>query len=450
MTLEDRLERLANRTPPGDPSDVLAAARSRAESRPDTRSPRLLAAAAAVVAVLALAAGGLALTSDDSDLVTAAGPDETRSADELDGLWRVISTVDDGERRPAAGTASLRFDGDRVQGNDGCGNRMDTTLEDGVVLVPRLRTQIGCPDDAATEEADLFWAGLGQPIDLRDGELWMVADDGDGLVFSRADERQEVPAEAKASVTVVVDGFGPLEATVSPLTTSEQGWLEHTVTFENTGSETVHLQDFRTGTMLGDREVAVATDGCGYGFSGDQPAAMGCRLDYRPLTMEQGGTHTFTVTLWRELAGMNRVGDGSYEWSLSVDRRDTPFDHPDQTDTTGTVTLTYENLTPADGGSEPTTEELDDRGGLEGPVLYGPASHGVMEQAAIAGVLGREGDCLRLYPLPNVRDPLADCSCDPTERLGRTTLPASASSTGRSCRSVPRSPPAAECTTSTA
>lgn len=78
MTLEDRLERLANRTPPGDPADVMAAARAHAESRPDARNPRLLAAAAAaVVAVVALAAGGLALTGgDDSDSVIA-GPGDT-------------------------------------------------------------------------------------------------------------------------------------------------------------------------------------------------------------------------------------------------------------------------------------------------------------------------------------------------------------------------------------
>ncbi|MDQ3485955.1 MAG: hypothetical protein M3445_11200 [Actinomycetota bacterium] len=97
MTLEERLERLAGRTPPGDPADVMAAARARAESRPDARNPRFLAAAAAVVTILGLAAGGLALTgADDSDSVTVAGPDHnpaqpqpscediTRFADSLD------------------------------------------------------------------------------------------------------------------------------------------------------------------------------------------------------------------------------------------------------------------------------------------------------------------------------------------------------------------------------
>jgi len=78
VTLEDRLERLAHRTPPGDPADVLAAARRRTEAARGQRanSRTLLVAAAAVFAVVALGAGALALVSGDGrDTVTVAGPD---------------------------------------------------------------------------------------------------------------------------------------------------------------------------------------------------------------------------------------------------------------------------------------------------------------------------------------------------------------------------------------
>lgn len=409
MSLEDRLERLATRTPLGDAADLLDAARTRAEAGPESRSPRVLAAAAAVLAIVALAAGGLALIgADDGDSVTVAGPNDSLTGD-LDGLWRIVSTVDDGVRRPADGAASLRFDGDRVQGDDGCNNRIDATFENGRILGPSLRTQVACPDDAATEEADLLWKSLGHPVDVRNGELWLVADDGNGIVFARADEREEASADGEPSVTVALDAFGPVEATVSTLTASEQGWLEHAVTFENTGSETVHLQDFRTGTMLGDRQVAVATDGCGHGSSGDEPVMMGCNHDYRPVTIEAGGTHTFTVTLWRDLAGMNPVGDGPYEWSLSVDRRDTPFEHPDQTGTTGTLILTYENLGSPDGSTGPDQAGTNEPGGVDGPVLYGPESHlNRSESAKLTGVLGIEDGCLYLQPPPNVRDPIQE------------------------------------------
>lgn len=163
-----------------------------ADRQPDAsdagqRWPVMVCAAAAVLAVTALVAGGFALGGgSDSQSVTVAGRDRIQSG-ELDGLWRVVATVDDGERQRAEGTANLRFDGDRVQGDDGCGNGVDTALENGVVIKPNRRTLVVCPDDAAAEEADLFWESLGQPVDVRDGELWMVAANRDGLVFAHAD-----------------------------------------------------------------------------------------------------------------------------------------------------------------------------------------------------------------------------------------------------------------------
>lgn len=76
MTLEDRLERLANRTPPGDPGEVMSAAHACAQAGPDARRPRFLAVAAAVVVVLAMAGAAFALTGgDDNESVTMAGPD---------------------------------------------------------------------------------------------------------------------------------------------------------------------------------------------------------------------------------------------------------------------------------------------------------------------------------------------------------------------------------------
>lgn len=110
MTLEDRLERLANRKPPGDPAEVLAAARARAESRPDARSPRFLAAAA-VVAVLALAAGGLALAGgDDTDSVTVAGPDGDEGTDNPVTSGPPSPPGDAGPGRSAAAETLVRLD----------------------------------------------------------------------------------------------------------------------------------------------------------------------------------------------------------------------------------------------------------------------------------------------------------------------------------------------------
>ena len=81
MTLEDRLEQLANRTPPGDASQVLAAARTRAENRHHSPNRPLFAAAAAAVVVVALLGATLALRGSGEGAVTVAGPDDT-SGDE--------------------------------------------------------------------------------------------------------------------------------------------------------------------------------------------------------------------------------------------------------------------------------------------------------------------------------------------------------------------------------
>lgn len=97
MTLEDRLEQLANRTPPSDPGEVMARARAQADSRPDARRPRLLAAAA-VIAAIVLAAGALALTGgDENGSVTVAGPDgnPAQLQPSCDEITRFADSLDD-------------------------------------------------------------------------------------------------------------------------------------------------------------------------------------------------------------------------------------------------------------------------------------------------------------------------------------------------------------------
>lgn len=239
MTLEDRLERLANRTPPGDPADVMAAARSRAESRPESRSPRLLAAAAAaaVLAVVALAAGGIALTGGDSpEAVTTAGP-----------------------------------------GTD------------------------------------------------------------------------------NATVAVSAIGLPSVDASTSPLTPSARAWLQHTVTLRNTGTERVTLTGFVGGESLGDDELAVATEGCT--FSGSPNIACLGSIP-PPVEIEPGGTHDFTVTLWRDLPAMNPVTDATYSWNVPVRRDDRPTD-PQSSSPASLLTITYENLVNSDAPVDEVDGAMD-------------------------------------------------------------------------------------------
>lgn len=486
VDIEDQLKAWAREAgdlvPPVDAGDaieragVLAGAAGLARSASVRRS---LPVAAAVLAVVALAVGAIALAGADDDATTVAGPDV--SSEGIEGVWRLAATIRDGDRTAARNRALIAVDETRLIGDDGCGNPLDKPIVDGRVIEDGgERTDAPCPDIQANEEADFLLDVLRrEPVaQTRDDELWFLTDAGDGVVFARyvsdgdlnsdggvdgpvmyaprsqAGMREQlpiaghlirdgdclyvesdaagtsaqrhsliwpfastwddhrtgvwvlgglmvpvggtfsttggyyaveslhdveqhpavverarlcdngleiayvqgevaVPVTQDPSVSVALDGIGQAVAAASPLAASEQGWFEHTVTFENTGTEPLHLQDFRSGTMLGDGEVAVATDGCGYGSSTGQPVAMGCRRDYRPVTIEPGGAHTFTVTLWRDLAGMTPVGDGPHQWRIPVEHGDTPFDDPNQTGATATVTLTYENLSEPEGSESP-------------------------------------------------------------------------------------------------
>lgn len=84
MTLHDRLAERANRTPPGDPQDVLAAARARAAA--DRRTGRSIPAralsAAAVLAVVAVGVSVVAAAGGgDDEPVTVGGPGEPELLD---------------------------------------------------------------------------------------------------------------------------------------------------------------------------------------------------------------------------------------------------------------------------------------------------------------------------------------------------------------------------------
>lgn len=274
MTLEDRLERLAHRTPPGDPADILAAARVRARpgSPRRTGSPRLLTAAA-VVAVVALAAGAMAVLGDDG------------------------------------GTADV------ATGPDG-------------------------PDTSAPDAPGQQGA-TGPTV--------------------------RVEAAGMPSLAITTSALRPSASAESG------GWLDHTVTMNNTGPDPVHLNDFRTGTVLGDREVLAATDGCGYGSVLSEPAVPACRQNYQPVTIEPGGTYQFDATLWRDLEGMNPVTSGTYRWDIEIPVGSKPFDDPRTPgDEVVVLTVHYAGLATADGAGSPvSTYDL----GLPGATLVEDSPH---------------------------------------------------------------------------
>lgn len=187
---------------------------------------------------------------------------------------------------------------------------------------------------------------------------------GDGdrteVATGSEDEQESVgtAADRRGEPVVSVEGrdLGPLQVTSSRLHPAEgEGWLVHTITLTNTGGAAVHLNDFRAGAFLGDREVLVATEGCGYGASELEPVGPACQLSYRPVTIAPGDQHRFTVTLWRSLTGMNPVTAERYQWQLELQLGDAPFDRPDQVGDEGHLLFEYElPVTEPTGADVPT------------------------------------------------------------------------------------------------
>jgi heat shock protein HslJ len=351
MTLEDRLERLANRTSPGNPEDVLAAARRQADA-PTGRRPapqRLLTAAAAVIAVLAVAAGAIALTSGDGDTVTVAGPDSPAS---LDGQWLLTATVTDNEIRTAQAQASVTIDGDTVTGDDGCGNAAKAELSDGRIAGDGLHTLEGCVEEPGSYDANRFWHVIEQQprYEIRGRELWLLADDGDALVFVRADS---VPTEHASPVgeweldSLSADGEG-LDFSKS----NRDPWID----------------------IGGDGTLAGAFPCNSFGGT---VKVLDTTLDVEDFGQELVGCEGPEGAAERALS---RLLDSDPTWEI----RD------------GVLLLSGAGVDASfSGRSRP--KQRTPSGGVEGPVMYGPEQHGErVELALLSGRLLHEGDCLYL------------------------------------------------------
>lgn len=157
-------------------------------------------------------------------------------------------------------------------------------------------------------------------------------------------------APAGPSVTVSTTGLGPLHVTVSELVPSENAWLEHTITIQNTGTETVYVDDHRTGGFLGPpaepRQLVVGDEGCGYGSGadGEPVVAPACRMDRRDLVLEPGEQVTSRISLWRDLPGLQPVTSETFEFRKPL-RHDTHgFIDPERRPVEGQIVLTYRGL----------------------------------------------------------------------------------------------------------
>lgn len=116
---------------------------------------------------------------------------------------------------------------------------------------------------------------------------------------------------APLTVESEVRGAEGFDVSVGPVRPSQHGWVEHDLTITNNTQNTLYVDGHRVSEMLGDKELLVGGEGCGYGGGGEsvRPA---CRLYYRPLSIEAGGQWTDVITVYRGLQGMSQPTSDPY------------------------------------------------------------------------------------------------------------------------------------------
>ena len=122
------------------------------------------------------------------------------------------------------------------------------------------------------------------------------------------------------TVEVSVEPFdlGPIRVSVGSIRrvrpNDSRAWVQHDLVFTNTGHRPVTFADSRSGALLGPRGnplLLAADQGCGYAPH-DGRIELACLLYLDIPTVEPQGALTRTVTLWKDLRGMEPLKAGTY------------------------------------------------------------------------------------------------------------------------------------------
>lgn len=148
-------------------------------------------------------------------------------------------------------------------------------------------------------------------------------------------------------VSVRPHTVGPIEIAVGSLRsapeTDSHPWIRHEMTFRNRGDRLVRFHDTRTSGFIrraGRPVLLVADEGCGYEKRRRKPVRPGaCLLYLDEFMVRPGSAARRTITLFRELRGMEPLAPGTYAWDKVIRFR---VGSPDAPVRTATIRLTYE------------------------------------------------------------------------------------------------------------
>lgn len=151
-------------------------------------------------------------------------------------------------------------------------------------------------------------------------------------------------------VDVVGVDLGTLVVTTSGLRPAAHADVEHDLTFTNTGPEPVYLNDTKASQFVGDRELLVADEHCGYGPIEGEVVGPACLLPYLPRAVLAGESLTVTLSLWWDLAGMAPLRSPELVLHKPIVHGPEPFTRFSQDGSQGEVVITYRHLDRVRGG----------------------------------------------------------------------------------------------------
>jgi hypothetical protein len=145
------------------------------------------------------------------------------------------------------------------------------------------------------------------------------------------------PADPGTTVSVAVDGLGPLAITTGPLHAPEPGstaWAQHDLRFENTGTTPVILDDTRRSAFPHGEPLVLAEEGCAF----QAEVGVECLDDDRSHYLAPGESFTLAVSVWRDQPGVPPFHAGTYTFAKQLTY--VPGS-PTAPLATGTITITY-------------------------------------------------------------------------------------------------------------
>jgi hypothetical protein len=141
--------------------------------------------------------------------------------------------------------------------------------------------------------------------------------------------------------------LGPITVSVGPMRrvrpNDSRAWVEHDLVFANTGDRPVTFADSRRGALLGPRGnplLLAADQGCGYAPH-DGRIELACLMYLDIPTVEPQSALTRTVTLWKDLPGMEPLKAGTYVFRKTLRFKDGHKPPAEGAGRTATLRLVY-------------------------------------------------------------------------------------------------------------